>query len=78
MDAVDQEPYPDVVVRRRLRRGSVRTYLSPATVRGEEWLAAECPERSGNGSCEVLAADVPSWVKLMRAGGLVVLVGDGA
>lgn len=77
MESLDQEPYPDVVVRSRLRRGSVRCYLSPARMAGEEWLLREA-ERSEAGSFEVRREDVPAWVERMRAAGLVVLVGDGA
>ena len=77
MGDLDQEPYPDVVVRSRLRRGSLRCYLSPATMRGEEWLTREA-KRSEAGSFEVDRKDVPWWVERMRADGLVVVVGDGA
>jgi len=55
----------------------MRCYLSPAKLRGEDWLAREA-ERSESGSFEVKHADVPAWVERMRAAGLVVLVGDGA
>lgn len=77
LDHANIQPMPDVVVRRRFRRGEVRLFLSPATPVGEEWLARNAQEVAreadlGHRVFEVRLAAVRDWVQRMEAAGIVV------
>ncbi len=77
---LDVEPYPDLAVRTRFRRGKVCYFLSPTNHKGEEWVRSLVPQADDGEhvAVEVQKDEILGWAERARAAGLVVLVGDGA